>query len=47
MAVPTNTLQAVSAVNFEDLENAVYNVDPDETPILSAIGRTRVKALKH
>ncbi len=47
MAVPTSTYQAVSAINFEDMEDTVYAIDPDETPLMSMIGRTRVKALKH
>lgn len=31
----------------EDLEDAVYNISPEETPVLSMIGRTPVNAVLH
>jgi len=57
MAVPANVassiattsgnLIAVGAGNREDLENAIYNISPTQTPFMSSIGRGTVKARKH
>lgn len=41
MAAPTNTVQTTSTVGIrEELLNNIYNVDPDETPLLSALPKT-------
>ncbi len=42
MAQPTNTYDTFDAVGIrEDLENVIYNVSPDETPLLSAIAKVK------
>jgi len=44
MAVPTNTVQAVGRIGIrEDLEDAIYNISPMDTPFLSAIGRGKAE----
>lgn len=41
MAQPTGTFSSYDAVgNREDLSDMIYDVSPDETPVLSAIGKT-------
>jgi hypothetical protein len=43
MAKVTNAFASYSAVgNREDLSNTIYNIDPFDTPIMSAIGRRKV-----
>jgi hypothetical protein len=44
MAKVTNAFTTYSAVgNREDLSNAIYNIDPFDTPVMSAIRRRNVK----
>ena len=44
MAVITNAFTTYQAVgNREDLSNAIYNIDPFDTPVMSAIKRRNVK----
>ena len=44
MAKITNAFTTYSAVgNREDLSNAIYNIDPFDTPVMSAIRRRNVK----
>jgi hypothetical protein len=44
MAVVTNAFTTYAATaNREDLSNAIYNIDPFDTPIMSAIRRRNVK----
>lgn len=48
MAQPTNTFDTTDAVGIrEDLINNIFNVDPDDTPFLSAMPKVRAKAVKH
>ena len=48
MAKVTNAYDTYSSANKrEDLTNAIYNISPEETPVLSMIGRTSAKAVKH
>lgn len=48
MATLTNIQQTYSQKGqAEDFEEAIYNVTPWETPVLSAIGRTKAKAKIH
>lgn len=48
MAIVTNTLLTYDVDNIpEDLEDMIYNVEPQETPYLSLIGRTKVKNRFH
>ncbi len=48
MAVPTNTFQTYQAVgNREDLADAIYNVTPYETPLLSMAKKTKATATLH
>jgi hypothetical protein len=43
MAKVTNAFATYSAqANREDLSNAIYNIDPFDTPVMSAIGRRNV-----
>lgn len=48
MAQPTNTFDTYDAVGIrEDLENVIYNVSPDETPLLSAIAKVKATNTLH
>lgn len=48
MAAPVNTVQTTSLVGIrEDLEDTIYNVDPDDTPLFSALSKTKVKNTFH
>src|SRR6056297_2843224 len=48
MAQPANTFDTNDAVGIrEDLINNIYNVDPDVTPLLSAMPKVRASATKH
>jgi hypothetical protein len=48
MAVPGNTYQTVSAVGVrEDLENLVFNVDPDVTVLQTALKKTKATNTYH
>lgn len=41
MAVPTNTRETYGAIGIrEDLSNIIYNISPEETPFMSAIGKS-------
>ena len=43
MAKVTNAFTTYSAVgNREDLSNAIYNIDPFDTPVMSAARRRNV-----
>src|SRR5690606_15634693 len=33
--------------NREDLENVIYQITPEETPFMSMIGSSKVKAVRH
>ncbi len=42
MAVPTNTVTAFAAIgNREDLSDMIYNIDPSDTPFLSALKKVK------
>lgn len=46
MSVPSNTIQTMTRVgNREDLSDIIYNIDPTETPFVTAIGRTKADAV--
>jgi hypothetical protein len=48
MSAPTNTVATTNSVgNREDLEDVIYRVAPEETPIISNIGKTKASAIKH
>lgn len=48
MAQPTNTYDTVDVVGIrEELINNIYNIDPDATPLLSAMPKLRAAATKH
>lgn len=48
MPVPTNTTLTATRVGIrEDLEDLIYNIDPEETPILSLIGRIPARGVTH
>ena len=48
MALPTNTFTTYSAVgNREDLSDAIYRIDPTDTPFMSGIERERATAVNH
>ena len=48
MAQPTNLYDTFETVGIrEDLVDVIYNVSPEDTPILSAIPRTTAKSTKH
>jgi hypothetical protein len=48
MTIQTNAFNTFSAIgNREDLTNVIYNIDPTETPFMSAIGKSKAKATKH
>ena len=41
MAVPTNTRETYGAIGIrEDLSDIIYNISPEETPFMSAIGKS-------
>jgi len=48
MAQPTNTFDTYDAVGIrEDLFDTIYNVDPDDTPFLSKMGKVKAKSTNH
>jgi len=48
MAQPTNTFDTYDAVGIrEDLSNVIYNVSPDETPLLSSIAKVKATNTLH
>lgn len=48
MAAPTNTFQTFQSVgNAEDVEDVIYNVDPTDTPFLSALDKISADAVYH
>ena len=48
MAQPTNLYDTYDTTGIrEDLVDVIYNISPEDTPILSAIPRTAAKATKH
>lgn len=48
MAVPKNTYATYDSVgNREDLADAIYDISPIDTPVLSSIARVRATGVKH
>lgn len=48
MAVPKNTYATYDSIgNREDLADAIYDISPIDTPMLSSIARVRATAIKH
>jgi hypothetical protein len=48
MAVPSNTIQAVSRVGIrEDLSDKIHELFPDDTPFQNAIGREKASQVLH
>src|SRR5579872_930540 len=48
MTIQTNAYASYGAIgNREDLTNVIYNISPTETPFMSAIGKSKAKAVKH
>lgn len=48
MAAPTNTVTTLNSVgNREDLENIIYRVEPEKTPLISTIGKIKATATAH
>ena len=48
MALPTATFTTFSAIgNREDLTDAIYNIDPTDTPFMSSIARVKATGVKH
>lgn len=48
MTIQTNAFASYGAIgNREDLTNVIYNISPTDTPFMSAIGKTKAKAVKH
>lgn len=48
MALPTNTFTTFSAIGQrEDLTDAIYNIDPTDTPFFSSIPRVKATGVKH
>jgi hypothetical protein len=48
MTAPTNTVTSLNNVGArEDLEGMIYLVAPQETPMVSAIDKTKAKAVRH
>ncbi len=48
MAQPANTFDTYDSVGIrEDLFDKIYNVDPDETPFLSKMGKVKAKQTNH
>jgi hypothetical protein len=48
MSLPASTLATYAAIgNREDLSDVIYNVDPTETPIFSAVEKGKASAINH
>ncbi len=48
MALPTNTFPTYSAIgNREDLSDAIYRIDPSDTPFMTMAERETAKAVNH
>lgn len=48
MTIQTNAFATYGAIgNREDLTNVIYNISPTDTPFMSAIGKTKAKAVLH
>lgn len=48
MAAPTNTHSTYASIgNAEDVEDVIYNVDPTDTPFLSALDKISADAVYH
>lgn len=48
MATPSNSFLTYDAKgNREDLSNVIYNIDPTDTPFISAVGREAASAVLH
>lgn len=48
MTIQTNAYASYGAIgNREDLTNVIYNISPTETPFITAIGKSKAKAVKH
>ncbi len=48
MAAPVNTIRTASLVGIrEDLEDVIYNIAPDDTPMFSALSKITVKNQYH
>lgn len=48
MAVPTNTFSSFSAVgNREDLTDAIFNIDPIDTPFTGSVARVKATGVLH
>lgn len=48
MALPTNTLATYAAIgNREDLTDAIYKIDPTDTPFMSAADKVKATAVNH
>jgi hypothetical protein len=48
MTIQTNAFATYGAIgNREDLTNVIYNISPTETPFMSAIGKSKAKAVLH
>lgn len=48
MAVPKNTYATYDSIgNREDLADAIYDISPIDTPVLSSIARVRATGVKH
>ena len=48
MAQPTNTFDTYDSVGIrEDLSNVIYNVSPEETPLLSSIAKVKASSTLH
>lgn len=48
MAQPTNTFETTSVIGIrEDLYEGIFNVDPDETPLLSAMPKLKASNTYH
>jgi hypothetical protein len=48
MAVPKNSYATYDSIgNREDLADAIYDISPIDTPVLSSIARVRATGVKH
>ena len=48
MAQPSNMFDTYDTVGLrEDLADVIYNISPEDTPILSAIPRAKATSTKH
>lgn len=48
MAQPTSTFSSYDAIgNREDLSDIIFDISPTETPVLTAIGKTKATGTKH